>query len=240
MDVPASWDTHVITTQGAGAQGARFTGPTMSVQLTTQTAEKGSPPPGLTFPATPDSTFPLDPVSLFHGAEGGLAGEFYGDGQQFSLYVQSSALPGPLSASDQAVLDKMVGSISFEPWSVGDVRHDWVAIATPTRDVSWIEVEGGLYILFRTADGYRLYGSISCAGKPPAKTGVTSDGSAKLTCPDGSTWETTADGASGGSGDAVKNDPPPEWPVTTAHDGTLIAYVWPNYFPPGTGGAGGG
>ena len=48
-----------------------------------------------------------------------------------------------------------------------------------------------------------------------------------------------ADGAGGGdgSGQAIGNDPPPEWPVATAHDGTLIAWVLPGVFPEGTGGS---
>ena len=113
-----------------------------------------------------------------------------------------------------------------------------MAIDTPTQDVSWITVRGGLYMLFRTADGYRLYGSITCAGRPTTNTSVSSDGFAVLECPDGSSWKMNAGGESGGGGQAAFNDPPPEWPVVSAHDGTLIAYVIPGYFPPGTGGSG--
>jgi hypothetical protein len=133
----------------------------------------------------------------------------------------------------------MIRSISFHPWQVGDVRHDWVAISTPTQDVSWITVEGGLYMLFKTSDGYRLYGSINCGDKQPSKTSSTQDGFAVLDCPDGTSWEMDAEGSSGGSGSgqASNNDPPPEWVVATAHDGTLIAWVLPGVFPPGTGGA---
>jgi hypothetical protein len=39
----------------------------------------------------------------------------------------------------------------------------------------------------------------------------------------------------GGGGDASRNDPPPEWPVVTAFDGSTIAYVIPGEYPPGTG-----
>ena len=237
IDVPKSWTTNDLATQGAGTQGAEFVSDTMSVRITTQTAPKNSPPPGLSLPAKPDSSFPLDANALLRSKNGELAGQFRGDGLLFKVHVSSPAAPGQLSASDQAILERMIGSIAFQPWQVGDVRNDWVAIATPTDDVSWIHVEGGLYMLFRTADGYRLYGSISCAGADSTRTDVASDGSAKLTCSDGSTWEMSADGASGGSGDAATNDPPPEWPVTTAHDGTLIAWILPGYFPEGTGGS---
>jgi hypothetical protein len=123
-------------------------------------------------------------------------------------------------------------SFSLPP---GAVR---VNVATPAQDVSWITVRGDEYMLFRTSDGYRLYGSISCAGSPSLKTSATTDGFAVLDCPDGSTWKMNAVGESGGGGDASANDPPPEWPVLVAPDGTLTAYVIPGYFGPGTGGAG--
>jgi hypothetical protein len=237
IDVPKSWTTNNLTRQGVGTQGAEFVGDTMSVRVTTETAPKGSPPPGLSLPTNPDSSFPLDANALLQSKDGGLEGEFRGDGLLFSVRVSSPASPGQLSAADQAILDRMIGSITFQPWQVGEVRHDWVAIATPSEDISWINIEGGLYMLFRTADGYELYGSISCAGSDPTKTAATSDGFAKLTCPDGSTWEMDAGGASGGGGDAATNDPPPQWAVTTAHDGTLIAWVLPGVFPEGTGGS---
>jgi hypothetical protein len=237
IDVPNTWTAHNISTQGAGTQGADLVGDAMSVRITTETAPKNSPPPGLTLPTVPDSSFPLDANSLLRSKDGGLVGQFRGDGLVFTVQVSSPSASGQLSTSDQAILERMIGSIAFQPWHVGDVRNDWVAIATPTADVSWIQIEGGLYMLFRTPDGYKLYGSISCAGADPTRTGTTSDGSAKLTCPDGSTWEMSADGASGGGGDAATNDPPPEWAVTTAHDGTLIAWVIPGYFPEGTGGS---
>jgi hypothetical protein len=185
-----------------------------------------------------DSVFPLDAATLLSDDQPGLMGRFHGDGQEFTVSVMPQDLQGGLSPSDQDVVDRMIASISFDPWKVGDVRHDWVAIPTPTADISWLQIEGGWYMLFRTPDGDRLYGSISCAGAPPAKTGATSDGFAKLTCGDGSTWEMSADGASGGGGVASSsNDPPPEWPVVKAHDGTLIAFVLPGVFPEGTGGA---
>lgn len=238
IDVPKTWTANNISTQGAGTQGANLVGDTMSVRITTETAPKNSPPPGLSLPAKPDSSFPLDANSLLRSKNGGLAGQFRGDGQSFTVQVSSSAAPGQLSASDQAILERMIGSIAFQPWQVGDVRNNWVAIATPTDDVSWIYVEGGLYMLFRTPDGYKLYGSITCGNaKVPADTSARSDGFAVLKCQDGSSWEMNAEGASGGSGEASANDPPPEWPVTTAHDGTLIAWVLPGYFPEGTGGS---
>ena len=237
IDVPSDWHTRFIgpTGGGAGTYGAQFIGDTMSIQVSTEAPKLNAPPPGLTMPAHNDSSFPLDAASLLSGVEGGLGGQFDGDGLQYDVTVLSPPLPGPLSASDQAILYHMISSIAFQPWSPGDVRNDWAAIPTPTRDVSWVHVDGGLYMLFRTADGYRLYGSISCAGIPPSKTTTTSGGFAVLDCPDGSTWQMDASGSSGGGGQAATNDPPPEWPVATAHDGTLIAWVLPGTFPPGTG-----
>lgn len=239
IDVPTEWHTRFVGPKsgGAGTYGAQFAGDTMSIQVSTQAAKLNAPQPGLTMPAQNDSSFPLNASSLLSDVEGGLGGQFYGDGLRYDVTVLSPSLPGPLSDSDQAILDRMISSITFQPWSPGDVRNDWAAIPTPTADVGWVHVEGGLYMLFRTTEGYRLYGSISCAGSPPSKTSTTSDGFAVLDCPDGSTWQMDASGSSGGSGQAATNDPPPEWPVATAHDGTLIAWILPGTFPQGTGGS---
>ena len=244
IDVPDGWQTNVFAKSSDTNPGAQFIGSNMSVQVGIEPAPSVSQapdlklPPGLTLPPSNDSAFPLNAGALLSNVEGGLGGQFNGDGQRFDVLVLSPSLPGPLPKTDVSILDHMIGSITFEPWTVGDVRNGWEAIATPTEDVSWITVRGGTYILFRTPDGYQLKGSISCGGKPPSKTSTTPDGFAVLDCPDGSTWETDAPGSSGGSGIATSsNDPPPEWPVVTAHDGTLIAFVIPGYFPPGTGGA---
>ena len=242
IDVPEGWRTHA--TSEPSNRGARFDGANMSVQISIEPAVSESLPPGmtlppgLTLPPSNDSQFPLQADQLLSNVEGGLGGRFFGDGQRFNLLVLSPSLPGRLPETDADILDHMVGSISFQPWRLGEVRNGWEAIATPTEDVSWVTVRGGTYMLFRTASGYRLYGAISCAGKPPSKTSATSDGFAVLGCPDGSTWQMDAEGASGGSCIASANDPPPEWLVVSAHDGTLIAFVIPGYFPSGTGGSG--
>jgi hypothetical protein len=239
IDVPDGWRT-VATSN----RGARFEGDDMSVEISIQPAPSESLPPGftlppgLTLPPANDSQFPLSADQLLSDVEGGLGGHFFGDGLQFNVLVLSPSLPGSLPDTDSDILDHMIGSISFQPWRIGEVRNGWEAIATPTHDVSWVTVRGGTYMLFRTASGYRLYGAISCAGNPPGRTSATSDGFAVLGCPDGSTWQMDAEGASGGSCIASANDPPPEWLVVTAHDGTVIAFVIPGYFPPGTGGSG--
>jgi hypothetical protein len=237
IDVPDTWRTDVISVDGPGTQGARFIGDNLSIQVSTQTAESGSPPPGLTTPPQDDSHFPLSAADLLAPTEGGEGGRFIGDGLPFDVLVLSPSLPGPLPQADQDILERMISSISFQPWQEGDVRYDWAAIPTPTEDVSWITVRGGLYMLFPVADGYKLYGAISCGGNDPSRTSTRLDGYAVLECPDGSTWEMNAEGASGasGSGDAGMNDPPPQWPVITAFDGSLIAYVIPGEYPPGTG-----
>lgn len=236
--VPQEWRTDVIATPGGGIQGARFIGGDLSIEISTQTAAAGSPQPGLTMPPSSDSRFPLNADELLSPIEGGLGGSFFGDGLRFEVLVLTPSLPDfSLSRVDADILDRMIGSISFRPWTQGELRHGWTAIQTPTQDVSWITIRGGLYILFRTADGYRLVGSISCAGEPPSRTSATADGFAVLDCPDGSSWQMDAAGSSGGSFEAAANDPPPDWVVTTAHDGTLIAYVIPGDFPPGTGGS---
>jgi hypothetical protein len=240
IEVPVGWRTRRISPPSSGA---RFEGAEMSVQIGIQPAPSTSLPgltlpPGLTIPPSNDSRFPLHADQLLSNVEGGLGGHFFGDGQRFNVQVLSPSFPDPLPETDADILDRMIGSISFEPWKTGEVRHGWEAIATPNADVSWVTVRGGVYMLFRTDTGYRIYGAITCGGDPPSRTTATSDGFAVLGCSDGSTWQMDAEGSSGGGCIASANDPPPEWIVVTAHDGTLIAFVVPGYYPPGTGGSG--
>jgi hypothetical protein len=241
IDVPEGWSTTPI---GPRDRGARFEGSALSLEIEIELPPSASLPPsvelpaGLTLPPTDDSTFPLDADQLLSNVGTELDGQFVGDGQRFDVLVHSPSLPGPLPRNDADILDRMIGSISFQPWRAGEIRHGWEAIETPTDDVSWVTVRGGTYMLFRTTDGYRIYGAITCSGEPPSRTSATPDGSAVLGCADGSTWQMDAEGASGGGCIASANDPPPEWFVVTAHDGTLIAFVIPGYFPSGTGGSG--
>ncbi len=224
MSYPSSWTPAVFGEKDkvGHAVYSGDTGPLSGVVVDVWT----DPTVALTPPFTDDSTFPLDPNVAIE------SGTFRANGLVFHVDVSTD---GTLTPEDDEIVHRIVSSITFKPWQVGDVRNDWVAISTPTDDVSWITVRGGLYMLFRTPDGYKLYGAISCVGKDPSKTSARSDGFAVLECPDGSTWEMNADGASGGSGDASRNDPPPEWPVVTAFDGSAIAYVIPGEYPPGTG-----
>ena len=244
IDVPDGWHTRSISQPGAPKAGVQFVGTSMSVQINIQPPpseplpQGPTLPAGLTLPPTNDSQFPLRADQLLSNVEGGLGGSFNGDGQRFLVFVQSPSLPDPLPGTEADILDHMIGSISFQPWEIGEVRNGWEAIAPPSGDVSWVTVRGGTYVLFRSGNGFRLYGAISCDGRAPSDTSSTSDGYAVLGCPDGSTWQMDAGGASGGGCIASANDPPPEWFVVTAHDGTLIAFVIPGYFPPGTGGSG--
>ena len=151
IDVPQDWTIELLKTPGSGTQGAQFVGENMSVQVSTQTAPTGSPPPGLTLPAVDDSQFPLKANDLMTNVEGGLGGTFQGDGQTFSVTVQSPYLPNPLPEPERSILMHMIGTISFQPWAVGEIRNQWVAIETPTGDVSWTTVEGSRSSIARTA-----------------------------------------------------------------------------------------
>jgi hypothetical protein len=241
IEVPEGWS---VTPLGPSDQGTRFEGSAMSLEIKIEPPPAASLPPsvalpaGLTLPPTDDSKFPLDADQLLSNTGTELGGQFVGDGQRFDVLVLLPSLPGPLPRNDADILDRMIGSISFQPWKIGEIRHGWEAIPTPAQDVSWVTLRGGTYMLFRTTEGYRIYGAITCAGEPPSSTSATPDGFAVLGCPDGSAWQMDAEGASGGGCIASANDPPPEWVVVTAHDGTLIALVIPGYFPSGTGGSG--
>ena len=171
VDRCPEWLAHEIPRAevgGAGTYGAQFIGDTMSIQVSTQAPKLNAPPPGLTMPAHNDSSFPLD-ASLLSGIEGGLGGQFYGDGLQYDVTVLSPPLPGPLSASDQVdhgphhLVDHLPAMVP------GRCSQRLGGGPDADSDVSWVHLEGYLYMLFRTSDGYRLYGSISCAGTRRAR-----------------------------------------------------------------------
>src|SRR2546423_115429 len=96
--------------------------------LTEEPPRLSSPPLGLTLPPVNGSQFPLNADELLAPVEGGLGGRFFGDGLQFDVLVSSPSLPGDLPQADTDILDQMIASISFQPWTPGEVRNGWVAI----------------------------------------------------------------------------------------------------------------
>jgi len=91
IDVPQGWRARVISEHEP--RGAEFQGSDMSVQISIHPAVTESLPPGmtlppgLTLPPSNDSPFPLHADQLLSNVEGGLGGQFFGDGQRFDVLV---------------------------------------------------------------------------------------------------------------------------------------------------------
>jgi hypothetical protein len=74
-------------------------------------------------PPRDDSSFPLN----FADYEGVHQPHFYGDGQTFIIQWLTGTAD-PLTPEQSAVVGRIVESIRFEPWTVGDTRNTFTAI----------------------------------------------------------------------------------------------------------------
>ena len=109
VDVPPGW-----TTQHYAGAGAGFSGDGLSVSVTRGGVNAD------------DSSFPLDPDGFFIQGEGGLIGSLNGDGQPYKFVVtEEGTTLTKLDALQKPLIDRMIRSISFQPWSVGEERNGY-------------------------------------------------------------------------------------------------------------------
>ena len=92
-----------------------------------------------------DSSFPLD----FADYEGVHQPHFYGDGQTF-IIQWFTGTADPLTPEQSAVVERIVESIRFEPWTVGDTRNSFTAIGKALRSATaeWITYRGENYLSY--------------------------------------------------------------------------------------------
>ena len=117
-------------------------------------------------PPRDDSSFPLD----FADYEGNNQPHFYGDGQTFIIQWLTGTAD-PLTPEQSAVVERIVESIRFEHWQVGDQRNGWTAVGKilPASSAEWMYAvtgDGENYIA-TNVDGVRtLFGPApsACAG----------------------------------------------------------------------------
>ncbi|MEX0984035.1 MAG: hypothetical protein WD096_03185 [Actinomycetota bacterium] len=180
-------------------------------------------------PPEDDSSFPL---VLDQPPRDGGSASFRGDGRQFFMVTRGTDRDGELTTEEWSVVQRIIASIRFENWLFGDTRNGWTALH-PRGVVTWDWLgdgsSGGVYVLFDSADGPRIFGpTVSCDFDGGSVEGESmthdADGNAVIDCPDNTkiVWDSNGQPVASGPG-APTNPPLDEHPVVVAHDGTLIA-----------------
>ncbi len=174
-----------------------------------------------TAPAEDDSAFPLVVTTL--ESDDGTESLFRGDGRLFRLrFDLTNPIDGSTRPDEFETVAKIVASIRFEPWTVGETRNGWTAIDRPREDQSyWAGVGGNQVIAAWTGDGFVIVDAVDTCGEGQNMTVV--DGWPVLECPDGTTVSYDVDGS-------AFPDNPPEYrasvdvyPAISAYDGHLLA-----------------
>jgi len=216
-EIPATWSIESadysdrVTTQGAWFQGDGL--------MVAITHTEGGP---VSVPSD-DSHFPLDADEVLVRGEGDWFGGFSGDGLAFTISVTEES--GAAISPDQAeMVTRLVESIRFEPWTVGETRNGWTAIDRPRDPHSyWADVGGNQVIAAWTGDGFVIVDAVDTCGEGQNMTYV--DGWPVLECPDGTTVSYDGDGH------ALPGNPPEYqgsvdvYPAISAHDGHLLAQL---------------
>ena len=186
---------------------------------------------------TDDSVYPLNFKELApNGSSYSL--DINGDGMSFTLVVHMG--DGAPSPEQQQILEEMISSIHFQPWTPGEERNGWLALGPTTDDdqkqqdakISWQSCDkAGCYVL--------VYGDYGPGGQGPYVLGpiqpcgegenMTADPSSTyrivLECPDGTTQAWGAPGEPAPTNSRVYGSPLNVWPVIRAWDGTLLTSV---------------
>jgi hypothetical protein len=181
-----------------------------------------------------DSDFPLA-LSAMDTVDGGYLLAFQADGISFTLQIRLGT--NAPTAEQLAILLRMVSSIHFEPWHIGEQRDGWTALNPTDQDplswrtamISWQSCNSrGCYVL-TSGDpiGQYLLGPIKPCGEGENMTADphATDYVILLDCPDGSTQRWTRTGAPAPTNSAGYDAQLEKHPVIKAWDGSLLANV---------------
>jgi hypothetical protein len=192
-------------------------------------------------PRTHDDTqFPLN-IANPDPVDGGFLLSFQANGIPFTSSIRVGGdAPTP---EQMSILERMVSSISFEPWQPGEERDGWTALNPTGQDdpldqqakISWQTCDhAGCYVL--------VYGDYGPGGEGPYVLGpiqpcgegenMTADSASVyrivLECPDGSTQAWGAPGEPSPNNSRAYDTALNVLTVVRAWDGTLIADLNPN------------
>jgi len=172
-------------------------------------------------PPRDDSSFPLN----FADYEGNNQPHFYGDGQTFIIQWLTGTAD-PLTPEQSAVVERIVESIRFEHWQVGDQRNGWTAVGKilPASSAEWMYAvtgDGENYIA-TNVDGVRsLFGPAPSACVGPSFE-VRSTGVAGVTCNDGTGGDWDFEGRPQPGNDPGFDVRLPGYPAVRSWDGQLL------------------
>ncbi len=171
-----------------------------------------------------DSSFPLQPINsgILDGGRAPFDRILYfrGDGLRFALWWGSTDRD---SAKGQ-VMEQMIRTIRFEPWTVGERRNGWDALGSASDFTSgvfeWRELDGGDWLLIRPGERREAFGYVTPPCPAPDLSGTEQVG--VMRCPDGSEngWDARAEPLPGN--DPNYAVPLERFPVITSWDGYLL------------------
>jgi hypothetical protein len=232
IDVPSDWTVEALAEPAVG--GSSQTGATFSSE--TPAHSYVGPPSGISVTIThlideddppweDSSDFPLRWADLAEIDRGVLQARFRADGAEYVVEVRlgSSAVAPEL----QRALERIVGSLRFQPWDIGTSRNGWTAIfrlggtadGEPRSDIPW---DGG-GAFWSPGLGYVLSGDPvpGCGGSWDYgdKEGPT------LTCEDGRKGRWSWNGAPYPENPESLQDPIESYPALASWDGFLLARV---------------
>lgn len=250
VDVPASWISGLIrsnaTSLATGSDsGAWFTsGEPLPIPSGVPARDGPDPAPGEViikiFHSTKsptvenDSALPLDADALLHRQGNEWDGFFHADGIEFVVGTYTGD-GGALSPQQHDVIQRMISSIRFRPWSAGEIRGDFAALnPTANRPASWKQdgldwqqIGGRTFVYMDDGQNGVLLGPMPDCGPGEIQGAATNVRAPLLECPDGTKGGWTIDGQPLMGNSPGLTDPVPPSYVVRAWDGTLISPVVP-------------
>jgi hypothetical protein len=146
-----------------------------------------------------DSAFPLDASAVMGD------GTFRADGILFHVDVTKDGSSVPqLSGEEEQTVLRIVSSITFKPWSVGQRRGEWTSVGDvlPSASAQWISYEGMHYFTSYGTPRHLFGPKPDCPSGGNGSYEIRETGQATVTCPDGTTaaWDFT-------TGEALASNP---------------------------------
>jgi hypothetical protein len=184
--------------------------------------------PSETVAPADDSTFPLSFETF------GPGGDFRADGVVFEVSVVADEGRRDLTGEEVAIVKRMIESIRFEPWEVGDVRNDWMAVGTvlPASSAEWFQAvsgDGEDYFAVNIDGRRRLFGPVPpCGGETSYE--VRESLVAGIECADGTGGDWDFEGRPQSGNSAGFDVALADYPAIRSWDGLLLVQFPEGHF----------
>jgi hypothetical protein len=189
IDVPSEWLGDTFDREGY--TGARFGSGDETYQDGISPIDRYFPDPGEvmvfvwhesggTDIPRDDSAFPLDYANM-----DGYSGDFRADGLPFRILIKPGDGSETITPEQAVTVERMIESIRFEPWGIGETREGWTAVGEvlPSSTAEWITFEDEHYFATNLDGGRHLWGPTPTC--PGASYEVREYGVAGVVCSDG-------------------------------------------------------